>query len=187
MEDLHRKIIDAIVSDEFDQRIMSNLTRPLYVERMVAFLLGDEWKYVGANWSGWDIENVNNGIRIEVKQSAARQVWTGRPSLGGRPTRGSFDIAPKGGYYTEDGKKYVKSPGRPADLYIFAWHPISEEAEADHRDLPQWQFFVVPKSVLPPGQKTMGLGRVKRLSDPVSAGELSESVRRTISGWKSRR
>ncbi len=34
--------------------------------------LGDEWKLVSANWSGWDIES-RDGIRVEVKQSAARQ------------------------------------------------------------------------------------------------------------------
>jgi hypothetical protein len=34
-----------------------------------------------------------DGARLKVKPSAARQTWTGRASLQGRATRGSFDIA----------------------------------------------------------------------------------------------
>ena len=40
-----------------------------YIERMIILGLGDEWKLVSANWSGWDIES-RDGIRVEVKQSA---------------------------------------------------------------------------------------------------------------------
>jgi hypothetical protein len=39
-------IMRQLAHDLFDQPVMSNLTRPLYVERLVAHLLGDEWKFV---------------------------------------------------------------------------------------------------------------------------------------------
>ncbi len=97
MNTLHREITNQIVTDFYDQPIMSNLSRPHYIERMIILGLGDEWKLVSANWSGWDIES-RDGIKVEVKQSAARQVWTDRPSLAGRTTKGQFDIAPRTGY-----------------------------------------------------------------------------------------
>ena len=64
---------------------MSNLTRPIYVEGLVSLLLGNRWKYLG-DWDGWDLER-DDGKRLEVKQSAARQPWTDRP--GGMAVRPS--------------------------------------------------------------------------------------------------
>ena len=110
MTELHDKIVRQIVSDFYDQPIMSNLTRPHYVERIITSCLSEDWKLVSANWSGWDIEN-SQGVRVEVKQSAARQVWTDRPILGGKPSKGIFDIAPRTGYWAEDGSTWVKTSG----------------------------------------------------------------------------
>jgi len=95
MSDLHQKIIRQIMSEFYDQPIMSNLARPHYIERLIALGLGGDWKLVSANWSGWDIENAT-GVRIEVKQSAARQVWTDRPSLRGRPKSRTTAMHPSG-------------------------------------------------------------------------------------------
>ena len=44
MNTLHREITNQIVTDFYDQPIMSNLARPHYVERMIALGLGDEWR-----------------------------------------------------------------------------------------------------------------------------------------------
>jgi len=169
-----------IMTELYDQRIMSNLARPEYVERMVARLLGDDWVHKGANWSGWDLEN-SDGVRVEVKQSAARQVWTDRPSLGGRPTKGKFDIAPREGYYSDNGKKYVKAPGRHADLYIFAWHPVVDESVADQRVPSQWKFFVLPRSRLPGRQKSVSLGRLEQWTHAVDARSLRQMVAKEVS------
>lgn len=51
--------------------------RPVYVEFMIAVILGEGWRLVSADWAGWDLENAQ-GARVEVKQSAARQTWTDR-------------------------------------------------------------------------------------------------------------
>jgi hypothetical protein len=158
-------IIRQIVDDFYDTKIMSNLVRPHYVERMLAAALGDRWRLVSADWSGWDIEG-DGGIRVEVKQSAARQTWTGRPSLEGRSTRGVFDIAPRTGFWTNGGTHWLSSFGRPADLYIFAWHSVVDAALADHREPAQWQFFVVPEAELPTAQKTISLSTVRRHWEP---------------------
>lgn len=179
MTRLHTTVTDQIVADFYDRPIMSNLVRPHYVERMIALGLGKDWKLVSAEWSGWDLEN-HNGVRIEVKQSAARQTWTGRLSLEGRATRGSFDIGPRTGYWTDNGAKWVEAPGRAADIYIFAWHPVVNEARADHRDQAQWKFYVVREQDLPPNQKTISLPKIACTWLPVAFEELQHFVSQTV-------
>jgi hypothetical protein len=181
MTSLHDQIIEWLVSEFYDQPIMSNLTRPHYVERMIALGLANGWKLVSANWSGWDIEN-SEGVRIEVKQSAARQVWTDLPSFQGKPTKGAFDIAPRTGYWADDGSTWVKTDGRVADIYIFAWHPVFDKATADQRDPAQWKFYVVPEQELPTGQKTIGLNTVTGKWRPVGFEMLPQRVSAVVSG-----
>jgi hypothetical protein len=179
MTDIVQSILADLVRDLFDQRIMSNLFRPHYVERLVQAALGDDYRLVSADWAGWDIDGPN-GLRIEVKQSAARQTWTDRPSLGGKLTRGTFDIAPRTGYY-DHGGDWVPSTGRPAHIYIFAWHPIGELEHADHRDPTQWRFFVVATDDLPRGQKTISLGKISQASEEIDFAQLRSAVERLAS------
>jgi hypothetical protein len=98
-------------------------------------------------------------LRLEVKQSAARQTWTGAR----KATTPIFDIRARTGYF--EGADWVADPRRFARIYIFAHHPIMDES-ADHRDPCQWRFYVVPTTRLPAG-KTISLVKVALLSDAV--------------------
>lgn len=173
------QIFSSLISELFDLPIMGNLYRPHYVERMVAIGLGDGFKLVSANWAGWDIES-NEGVRVEVKQSAALQTWTENQSGNGKTTKGSFDIAPRKGYFTLDGGEWISQPGRLADIYILAWHPVVDQVEADHRDHTQWLFFVVPSEQLPQGQKRMSRTVVERKWPAVTFEELRNVTLNTI-------
>jgi hypothetical protein len=178
VKQIAKEIIDQIVEELYSQRILSNLTRPLYVEKLVARLLKGDWRHVGSDWSGWDLENSKTHIRIEVKQSAARQTWTDGPTRSGKPTKPIFDIAERTGYFANGGSEWVETKGRPADLYIFAWHPGFEPLDAvDHTDPEQWDFYLVPEQRLPPGQKSIGLASLKKLN-PVAASyvDIAEKV-----------
>jgi len=177
MESLHQRIIMSIVDDLFDKPIMGNLYRPHYVERMIQCALGDDFRLMSADWAGWDIEH-SDGTRIEVKQSAARQTWTDRPSLSGRPTKGDFDIEARKGFWSVGGSRWIDQPGRHADLYIFAWHPVHDPGIADHRSVDQWRFFVVPTAELPPGQKRISRTVVERRWLAVTFADLREEVLR---------
>lgn len=66
-------------------------------------------------------------------------------------------------------------PGRPADAYIFAWHPIVEHEVADHRHPEQWRFFVLPEQILP-NQKTISVNRLKNLGPDIGYALLSTEV-----------
>ncbi len=134
----------------FDRRIMSNDGRGRYVEMAIAAHLGEPYALVGGEWSGWDIEKRGRCLRIQVKQSAALQPWTGRITAKGnvKPSAGVFDVAPATGFFDEFGLRKAKIPGRHAEIHIFAWHPETDETIVDHRDLGQWRFYVVPTATL---------------------------------------
>jgi hypothetical protein len=169
MKLIAQEIIKELVDELYGQPIMSNLTRPIFVERLLVRLLKGDWRYVGGDWTGWDLENTSSLARIELKQSAARQTWTDGPTRMGKPTKPIFDIEERAGYFADGGSAWVNTPGRPADLYVFAWHPRFDPKDAvDHSDPEQWEFYLLPENHLPKGQKTIGLNSLKKL-DPVSA------------------
>jgi hypothetical protein len=158
----------------FAKRIMQNQIRPLYVEAMIEDALGPDWVYVGADWGGWDFDGPD-GIKLEIKQSAASQSWSAGRGITTRPI---FDIAPRSGFYGKDGVQWTSSPGRQAQVYVFAWHPVSNET-ADQRDPTQWLFYVVPAAMLPQLHKTISLKGVEARSKPVALAELKEQLSAT--------
>ncbi|WP_020038186.1 hypothetical protein [Salipiger mucosus] len=156
-----REKIFARIMSMFDAPEMQNNLRGLWVEAMVCELLGDGWIYTGNDWSAWDLER-EDGLRVEIKQSAMYQSWG--PSIS--PPR--FSIATPKGYYP-DGETYVANDtgSRMAHIYIFAWHD-----RADQRIVSEWNFYVVETSRLPEGQKSISLNALTKLVAPVSATEL---------------
>lgn len=169
-----RGAVGALLRERYDRPVMSNLIRPHYVEFMIGAALGSAWTVVSADWAGWDLEHAE-GARIEVKQSAALQTWSGRPSLNSRTTRGSFDVRRRTGYWTDGGARWLAYEGRSADLFVFAWHPVVEASGADQRDPWQWLFYVVPERELPL-QKTIGLAAIGRRWKPVGFDDLAAAV-----------
>ena len=172
---MHRRVLDMLL-DRYDRRIMNNVQRGDYVECMIACALGADWRLTseaGWDWAAWDIEHTASGARLEIKQSAARQTWDGESVR--RRRNPSFDIGPRKGYWPKDGGPWVTDPGRPADVYVFAWHGEVDE-RADHRDAAQWRFFVVAERCLPTGQKSIGLSRLEKIAVPCSVMELGRTV-----------
>jgi hypothetical protein len=51
----------------------------------------------------------------------------------------------------QGGVKWTWQTGRPAHIYVFAYHPVRDES-GDHRDASQWQFYVVAANRLPASQ-----------------------------------
>ena len=116
-----------------------------------------------------DLAQVDGPLRIQVKQSAARQSWHSDASPPGRP---SFAIAHKTGRY--DGLTWIAEPSRNAEIFIFAWHPVADDS-GDHREPDQWQFFVVAERDLPL-QKSISLSRLRSLASPVAFEGLKAEV-----------
>jgi hypothetical protein len=166
-----------LASRIFDQKLIGNQYRSAFIEAMIEhYLRPYGWRYVGDSWGGWDFERGKPGEhRLEVKQSAACQIWSVARKL---KTRGSFDIAPRTGYFHEQGSKYAAMavPDRCAQTYLFAWHPIDNEDCADHRNPDQWEFYVVSAAQLPQNQRTIALSKIRAMTKPVKLEALSAAV-----------
>ena len=173
---LHRRILTTLLG-RYDTSVINNVHRAAYVECLVAFTLGTDWSLTwsrGWDWAAWDCQHTS-GARLEVKQAAARQSWD-RETLA-RRRHPSFDIAPRTGYWTQDGSRWVNCPGRPADLYVFAWHDERRYGHADHRNTNQWLFFVVAEQKLPKNRKRIGLTGLKEIVSPVSPCRIADLKR----------
>jgi hypothetical protein len=166
-----------LASRIFDQKLIGNQYRSAFVEAMIEdYLKPHGWRYVGDSWGGWDFERRNPGeYRLEVKQSAACQTWSTSRNL---KTRGSFDIAPRTGYFYEHASKYAAmgAPDRCAQTYVFAWHPIDDEKRADHRNPNQWELYVLSATQLPQAQRTIALSKIKAITKPVKLEALSAAI-----------
>lgn len=131
--------------------------------------LEPEWEHCGGDWAAFDLVHRATGLRMQVKQSAARQSWHGEASP---PPRPRFSIASKTG--RREGATWIAEPGRNADLFVFAWHGLTDDS-ADHRDPTQWLFYVVAETALP-ASASLSLKTLMRLAEPVAYSELREAV-----------
>ncbi len=157
-----------VAHSAFGRPLVTNVLRGLVAEAVVALALEPEWQWCAGDYSSWDFERPD-GLRLEVKQSAAKQSW----ATSDIPSACSFDIAMRKGRW--EGADWIGEPGRAAHIYIFAHHPIADST-ADHRDPGQWRFYVVPTSELP-ALGRLSLKRLQRLGLAVSFMELASAVR----------
>ncbi len=171
--ELHAQVLRRLV-EQFDATIIQNNLRGLYVEFMVAELLGASWSHNGSDWAAFDLEHFS-GTRLEVKQSSNLQTWK---TLTKRPLSRSLSIkVPK---FEWVGAAAIPRTTRVAEIYVFAWHEDGTSS-ADQRVAEQWVFFVVPASTLPE-QKTISISALKKLAKPVSSSELKASVEALLVG-----
>ncbi len=164
---LHHTVLNRL-SGLFDNDLIQNNLRGLYVETMVAELLGEGWKLAGYDWAAWDIVH-DDGTRLEVKQSAAKQTWASPAN-----SKGSASFSIKKPKQMLHGAEVTNVTERLANIYVFGWHGVTTE-DANQRDADQWSFFVLPTSALP-DQGSIGLNPLRKLAMPVSADALRASV-----------
>jgi len=165
-------VIAKVSQVAFGKPLVTNVLRGHLAEAIIALALEPEWNWCSADYAGWDFER-SDGIRLEVKQSAAMQSWST-----GKPSKAVFDVAARTGYW-ESGTEWIAKEGRPAHLYVFAHHGVYGN-HADHRDPAQWEFYVVPTSALP-DVKQISLSRIRLMSAGVSTmGNLAATVRNVV-------
>lgn len=164
-------IIQRLAERLYGLPIIRNDLRGELVEEIVAVALEPDWQLCSTDWASCDLSHSASELRIQVKQSAARQTWH---KANARSPLPCFSIRQKAGRW-EEGDRWVPEPGRNADIFIFAWHPVTS-AEADHRDPNQWEFFVLPERDLP-AQATITLSRIRKLAEPVSFEALATRVK----------
>jgi hypothetical protein len=171
-------VIAKVSQVAFGKPLVTNVLRGHVAEAIIALALEPEWNWCSADYAGWDFERAD-GLRLEVKQSAAMQSWST-----GKPSKAIFDVAARTGYW-ESGTEWIAKAGRPAHLYVFAHHSIYGD-DADHRDPSQWQFYVLPSGTLP-DVKQLGLATINTLTSAVPVAALADTVRAAASQIASER
>ncbi len=165
-------VIARVSQVAFGKPLVTNVLRGHVAEAIVALALEPEWRLCGGDYAGWDFERPD-GLRLEVKQSAAMQSWSTS-----KPSKPIFDVAARTGHW-QAGTQWIAEAGRPAHLYVFAHHSIYAD-HADHRDPTQWAFYVVATRDLP-DIKQAALSTISRLTSAVPVTALADTVRVTAS------
>jgi hypothetical protein len=152
--------------------IVSNTTRGCFAEFIVASALNIDLSAPRDEWSAWDLTSPE-GVRIEVKSAAYLQSWA-QSSL----SKISFSIRPARAWDGNSGEM-KEVPSRPSDLYVFCLLKHQDKNTLNPLDLDQWDFYVVPTSMLNNYQRSstsITLKSLMRLSSPVQFPTLRDEV-----------
>jgi hypothetical protein len=165
-------VIERLARRLFGSPILRNDLRGEVVEEIIALALEPQWTLCSGDWAAYDLIHPTSGLRVQVKQSAARQTWHKGECP---PPKPRFSIAEKTGRL-EAGDQWIAQRSRNADIFVFAWHPLTGD-DADHRQPDQWLFYIVPEMTLPQ-QSSVSLAGVTRLASPVNVGGLAVEMAR---------
>lgn len=144
--------------------IMSNATRGLFAEFIVATATGIPLTSVRDEWGAYDLDTPE-GIKIEVKSCAYLQTWHQE-----RLSTVSFGIRETHLWDYNTGK-FAAELKRHADVYVFCLLHHKDKQTVDPLNLNQWEFYVLPTSQLNSytgGKKAISLTALRLLTQAVS-------------------
>ena len=160
--------------------------RPVLAENWMRGVVGEYWvmKALGMTdeirkgWNTWDIETPD-GILIEVKTSGYWQSWQKPGDKMATPRFG----APRVRVEADESMGLQQGHYRPAHLHVFCLHKQKDVTKLDPLDTSQWDFYVVPTTILDanlnPNAKSPSIS-LRFLSDrrlnPVSFDALSDAI-----------
>jgi hypothetical protein len=153
--------------------LLSNATRGVVAEFLVARALGIAADGVRHEWAAYDLET-KEGVTVEVKSAAYLQRWR-QDQL----SRISF-VVPKTRAWDPRTNRLSEEIARQAQVYVFALLAHQDKATVDPLDLRQWIFYVLPTAVLnnrTRSQHSITLRTLHEVSSgPVAYGDLREAV-----------
>lgn len=121
--------------------LVSNATRGVLAEYIVALALGGAWEPVRREWDAYDLK-LANGTKIEVKSAAYVQAWKQA-----RPSTIIFQVGKRRWWDAETGMSSDEA-ARHADIYVFALLRHEDRDTLDPLNVAQWEFYVLPTRVL---------------------------------------
>ncbi len=116
--------------------LVSNATRGVLAEFIVAQALGIAITGVREEWAPYDLRTVE-GVTIEVKSAAYLQSWVQR-----RLSSILFNVG-KRRVWDAATNQLSAEPLRPASVYVFALLAHQDRATLDPLNLDQWRFYVL--------------------------------------------
>ena len=154
--------------------LISNATRGVLAEFLVAKALGLSSRAVRQEWDAYDFKTPG-GIKIEVKSAALIQSWYQRDF-----SKIQFSVKPTIGWSAETNFQ-DKVAKRHADVYVLAFLFHRDQDTLDPMDLQQWGFFVLSKEFLDGrtrSQHSITLPTLRRLKiQRYGYGQLAEAVK----------
>ena len=142
----------------FASDLANNVIRGVLAEYIVAHALGVS-DGLRESWAPYDLQT-SEGIKIEVKSAAYLQSWYHEEY-----SKIEFSIGPTKEYNPNTNKLATESK-RQADIYVFCLLSHKDKETLDPLDLDQWEFYILPASVLNEKrvlQKKIGLASLLRL------------------------
>ena len=121
--------------------LVSNATRGVLAEFIVASALGISPDTPRDEWAAWDL-TMPEGIKVEVKSAAYIQSWNQREL-----SKITFNT-PKTRAWNADSNRQSTESKRQADVYVLALLGHQDKATIDPLNLDQWEFFVLPTATL---------------------------------------
>ncbi len=139
-----------MVREVFAHRILENSFRGYWCEYMIAEALGPTVRAVGLGWNAWDLQigddksEFPDRIRIQVKNSAARQSWHTQSSP---ISKSVFHLSyRKRPFYFEDQNPGVhcEEIGFMCELFVLCFHDGEDIDSVDQREPGEWKFYLLP-------------------------------------------
>jgi hypothetical protein len=157
--------------------LVSNATRGVVAEYIVARALGLAQKDVRDEWAPYDLQTPS-GVKVEVKSAAYIQSWHQD-----RLSAITFKT-PKTRAWDANTNTQAREAKRQADVYVFALLNHKDKGAIDPLNLDQWCFYVVSTASLDGrtrSQHSITLKSLEKLCpDAVSYAELRKAVEECV-------
>jgi hypothetical protein len=157
--------------------LVSNATRGVLAEFLVAKALGIPTEQIRSEWSAHDLTTPDDRLKIEVKSAAYVQSWVQT-----KLSRICFNVRAARPWNREtrfDGG----DRRRCADIYVFALLAEQNKALIDPLNLSQWKFYALATSVLDRrerSQHSITLRSLEKLTGAVGFSALRDAVEAAV-------
>jgi hypothetical protein len=157
--------------------VLSNTARGVLAEFLVGSALGVV-DGVRVEWDPFDLHY--EGAKIEIKSAAYVQRWFQKKhsvvEWKGIGEQRAWNAAT--GTYSEEKKRW-------ADCYVLCLYTERDRDVANALDVSRWEFYVLSTKRIYRElgtQKSVGLGKISRMTEPVGYGLLKERVDQALNG-----
>jgi len=150
------RAVEGLVQSIYDQPLVNNAHLGDLVEFYVAELLKEssvDWRHVALGYCPWDFEAVLDGRlhRVQVKTTSIRQAWPQTEPIPDkrsvrlryRPLPTYFLEFDSVGHYAPWREQIESDRGFHCEWILCVHHGITDQT-ADHRNLSQWRFTLIP-------------------------------------------
>lgn len=124
------------------------------------------------SWTLYDLKYRN--YRIEIKETSYYHPWNEKGKISKQRI---FGITKANSNYDDSNSENRFE--RQNDIYVFCLNTGTTKEESNPMNLNNWEFYIIPTYVINKvcgDNKTISLGRVRKLTDKVSYDKIKETI-----------